>query len=232
MISKITKQIPNMFTMGNLCCGVLSIILMFDGQLQTAANLIILATVFDFFDGFLARLLKVSGELGKQLDSLADMVTFGVAPSIMLFHLSDGLEFDSMSYLRYAFIILAVFSAYRLGKFNLDTRQTNTFIGVPTPITGISVIAWAYIDSPVKDALFGNAVFFAAYCVFISLLLISEIPMPSLKLKKGPLKNYAHHLFLLAVGLIAMIFTGWLCVPIFYGTYVLSSILINFATKK
>ena len=134
-----------MFTMGNLCCGVLSILFMFDGQLQTAANLIILATVFDFFDGFLARLLKVSGELGKQLDSLADMVTFGVAPSIMLFHLTDELEFDSMSYLRYAFIILAVFSAFRLGKFNLDTRQTNTFIGVPTPITGISVIAWAYI---------------------------------------------------------------------------------------
>ena len=133
MFAAIKKQIPNLFTLGNLSCGVIAIILISDSQFERAAWFMLLATVLDFFDGFLARLFKVSGEMGKQLDSLADLVTFGIAPAIMLYvfgiHNHLGPE-------KFAFILLAVFSAYRLARFNIDTRQSTSFIGVPTPITG------------------------------------------------------------------------------------------------
>jgi len=189
---------------------------------------VILAAVLDFFDGFLARLLKVSGELGKQLDSLADLVTFGVAPSLMLYANAELID----GYARYSFILLAVFSAYRLAKFNIDTRQTTSFIGVPTPITGLTCIAWGIIDGQVKDFIFDNQWVFVLYCILVSLLLVSEIKMPSLKFKKGNSSQYTQHLILLVIGIVSLLFFGWLCVPIFYAAYVLSSILINFAPKK
>jgi CDP-diacylglycerol--serine O-phosphatidyltransferase len=228
MYLRIQKQIPNLFTLGNLSCGVLAILAIFNDQQETAVYLVILAAILDFFDGFLARLLKVSGELGKQLDSLADLVTFGVAPSFMLYANAELIH----GYARYSFILLAVFSAYRLAKFNIDTRQTTSFIGVPTPITGLTCIAWGIIDGKAKDFIFDNQWVFVLYCVLVSLLLVSEIKMPSLKFKKGKSSQYTQHLILLVIGLVSLLFFGWLCIPIFYAAYVLSSILINFAPKK
>lgn len=228
MYLRIQKQIPNLFTLGNLSCGVLAILAIFNDQQETAVYLVILAAILDFFDGFLARLLKVSGELGKQLDSLADLVTFGVAPSFMLYANAELID----GYARYSFILLAVFSAYRLAKFNIDTRQTTSFIGVPTPITGLTCIAWGIIDGPAKDVIFDNQWVFVLYCLLVSLLLVSEIKMPSLKFKKGKSSQYTQHLILLVIGLVSLLFFGWLCIPIFYAAYVLSSILINFAPKK
>lgn len=229
MYQRIQKQIPNLFTLGNLTCGVLAILAIFNDNLDQAVYLVILAAILDFFDGFLARLLKVSGELGKQLDSLADLVTFGVAPAFMLYACSDMID----GYARYCFVLLAVFSAYRLAKFNIDTRQTTSFIGVPTPITGLTCISWGIIDGEVKDYIFENQWMFIAFCVIVSLLLVSEIKMPSLKFKKGgKAGQYTQHVVLLAIGIISLMFFGWLCVPIFYAAYVLSSILINFAPKR
>lgn len=228
MYLRIQKQIPNLFTLGNLSCGVLAILAIFNDQQETAVYLVILAAILDFFDGFLARLLKVSGELGKQLDSLADLVTFGVAPSFMLYANAELID----GYARYSFILLAVFSAYRLAKFNIDTRQTTSFIGVPTPITGLTCIAWGIIDGLAKDVIFDNQWVFVLYCLLVSLLLVSEIKMPSLKFKKGKSSQYTQHLILLVIGLVSLLFFGWLCIPIFYAAYVLSSILINFAPKK
>lgn len=228
MYLKAIKQIPNLFTLGNLSCGVLSIHQIFNGHPENAVYLTILAAVLDFFDGFLARLLKADGELGKQLDSLADLVTFGVAPAFMLYYSADLIEGTA----RYAFILLALFSAYRLAKFNVDTRQSSSFIGVPTPITGLSCVAWGIIDSPVKDFIFEHAWIFILYCVIVSLLLVSEIPMPALKFKKGKEQPVAQFVFLLFTGVASLLFFGWLCIPIFYAAYVLSSILINFAAKR
>lgn len=228
MYLRIQKQIPNLFTLGNLSCGVLAILAIFNDQQDTAVYLVILAAILDFFDGFLARLLKVSGELGKQLDSLADLVTFGVAPAFMLYANSDLIH----GYARYSFVLLAVFSAYRLAKFNIDTRQTTSFIGVPTPITGLTCISWGIINGYVKDFIFDNQLVFVLYCILVSLLLVSEIKMPSLKFKKGNSSQYTQHLILLVIGLVSLLFFGWLCIPIFYTAYVLSSILINFAPKK
>lgn len=222
------KFIPNLLTSGNLLCGVFAILMIFQGQLQTAVWLVLLAALLDFFDGFTARLLKVSGELGKQLDSLADLVTFGVAPSFMLYALSDGLP----EMVRYGFVLPAAFSAFRLAKFNIDTRQSVSFIGVPTPITGIACVSWAMADSPVRTAVFGSGIPFIIYCVLISLLLVSEIRLPSAKIVKGPLQQYAHQLFLLAAGLTLIIIFGWTGIQYFYGLYVLSSVLVNFAGKS
>ncbi len=218
------KQIPNLFTLGNLSCGVMSILCIFQDDLQLAVLWVLLAAVLDFFDGFLARLLKVSGELGKQLDSLADMVTFGVAPGFMLYALSDDID----GYVRYAFLLLPVFSAYRLAKFNIDTRQTNSFIGVPTPITGIMCISWGYIDEQIREYIFVNPWSFVLFCSVVSLLLVSRIRLPSLKLKKGPLRDFTKHLVLLGIGLVSLFFFGWLCIPIFYVAYVLSFVSIVF----
>ncbi|MCC6817295.1 MAG: CDP-diacylglycerol--serine O-phosphatidyltransferase [Bacteroidia bacterium] len=228
MYLRFVKQIPNLFTLGNLSCGVIAIHQIFNGSYENAFFLVILAAILDFFDGFMARLLRADGEMGKQLDSMADLVTFGVAPSFMLYSLSDTIS----SPLRWSFILLAIFSAYRLAKFNIDTRQTSSFIGVPTPITGLTCMAWGVIDLPIKDAFFENQWLYLLLCLIVSLLLVSEFPMPSLKFKKGQSSPLAQFVVIGLLAFAALLFYGWLCLPIFYASYVLSSILINFATKR
>lgn len=223
------KSIPNLLTLGNLLCGVLSILFIFHGELQTSVWLVLLAAVFDFFDGFTARLLKVSGELGKQLDSLADLVTFGVAPSFMLYALSENL-FNTPA--RFSFLLIAAFSALRLAKFNIDTRQSVAFIGVPTPITGITCMSWAMTDDAARSVVFGNEIMYVLYCVVLSLMLVSEIRLPSAKFSKGPVSGYVHQIVLLAFGVLVTGIWGWAGIQYFYAFYVLSSVLVNFAAKS
>ena len=226
---KLVKHIPNLFTLGNLACGTLAIVNIFNDEPKTAVYLVLFAAVLDFFDGFLARLLKVNGELGKQLDSMADLVTFGLAPACLLYSLSYNID----GIFRYSFLFLAIFSAYRLAKFNLDTRQSTSFIGVPTPITGITVMSMALLDGGfLYEMVFDYQYGFLVFCAIVSLLLISEIKLPSLKFKKGSISDYYQHIFLLASGIVSLVVYQWLCVPIFYAFYVLSSIIINFAAKK
>ena len=158
----IKKHIPNAITCGNLFCGCLAIVSALRGNLVLSAYLVGIAAVLDFFDGFTARLLKVGGEMGKQLDSLADMVTFGVVPGIVLFQLmsattlcdkptvctSDIVTYEKStvllannidSYWLLLSFFITIFSALRLAKFNIDTRQTDSFIGVPTPANTILI---------------------------------------------------------------------------------------------
>jgi CDP-diacylglycerol--serine O-phosphatidyltransferase len=232
MFNAIKKQIPNLFTLGNLSCGVFAIILISDSQFEKAAWLILLATLLDFCDGLIARFLKVSSEQGKQLDSLSDLVTFGVAPAIMLYVF--GIH-NHLGYEKFAFILLAALSSYRLAKYNLDTRQTTSFIGVPTPITGIMVASWAFIrvsHPAVFESIFANGLNFVLFCVTISILLVLEIPLPALKLKKGKLKDYWQQIMLLSFTIITVSIFHWFAVPIIYCFYVLSSVIINFATNK
>lgn len=227
-MNKIIAQIPNSLTLGNLACGFLAIIRISEGEYTSASLLVVLAAILDFFDGFTARLLKVSGDMGKELDSLSDLVTFGVAPAFLLYKLAEDLNQPYP----YVALLLAVFSSYRLAKFNLDTRQSHSFIGVPTPITGLSVMAWAGIDNEMSEFVFENEWYFAIYVLVISLLLISEFPMPSLKIKKGPLRNYYLHIFLAIVAIVEIGVWKLAAIPVFYFTYVISSILFNFAAKK
>jgi CDP-diacylglycerol---serine O-phosphatidyltransferase len=152
----IVKNIPNAITCANLVCGVIGIIFLFSGHEIWAAYCIFLAAIFDFFDGFAARLLKVSSPIGKDLDSLADAVTFGILPSLILFkclqmsafvYLQDHAML--MQYLPYIAILIAVFSVWRLAKFNNDSRQSDSFIGVPTPANGICVAGTLLLVDPI-----------------------------------------------------------------------------------
>lgn len=157
-MQKIVAFIPNLFTLGNLFCGCLAIIFAFEWRLDWAAYMVFLAAFLDFFDGFFARLLKVSGELGKQLDSLADMVSFGVVPGIVMFKVltfaswlnnfqgNEGeIYYNSIEPVAILGLVIPVFSCYRLAKFNIDTRQSHGFIGLPTPANAIFFCSFALV---------------------------------------------------------------------------------------
>lgn len=185
----IVKHIPNTITSMNLFFGVMGVIVSFSGKggLETAFLFMLAAAVCDFCDGLSARLLKAYSELGKQLDSLADMVSFGVLPSVMMYRLMATTSHEGI--LCYIPLLIAVFSALRLGKFNIDERQTENFIGLPTPACAMICGSFAYYVS--KDPS-GVLYSWACSCWFIpvcslilSALLVSEIPMFSMKFRKG-----------------------------------------------
>lgn len=177
------RHIPNLFTLGNLTCGLLAINeILVNERLDLAAYWILGGLFFDFLDGLIARMLKVSGELGKQLDSLADMVTFGVVPGFIAFVL---LEENGFPYPYLGFLI-TLFSALRLAKFNLDTRQSDSFIGVPTPantMIWMSIPAIIGSNSELFSSIFQNPIFLAVLVVALSLLLTAELPLLALKFK-------------------------------------------------
>jgi CDP-diacylglycerol--serine O-phosphatidyltransferase len=165
-MQKFKAFIPHLFTLGNLFCGCLGIIYAFNWQLDWAAYMVFLAAFLDFFDGFFARILKVHSELGKQLDSLADMVSFGVVPGMVMFqwlkylgfHATDKneimlwganrlLEMHAVPWYCYIALMIPVFSCFRLAKFNLDTRQSHGFIGLPTPANAIFFVSMILMAS-------------------------------------------------------------------------------------
>ena len=196
------KQIPNLITCMNVISGTLAIFLAMYGLLTAAAILILVGMVFDFFDGMTARLLHVKSEIGKELDSLADVITFGLAPSAMVFdmlRISTVPEsmFGAAEIYPYTAFVMAAFSALRLAKFNLDSRQTTSFIGLPTPA---NALFWGSAACSVNAALLASpaAVYAIIFMVFAtSALLVSEIPMFALKFKNFTFKdNKVRYVFL------------------------------------
>ena len=187
-MNRIIKQIPNTITSMNLLCGVIGVIFTLYGRIDIAFYLMLGGAVCDFCDGLVARLLGAYSELGKQLDSLADMVTFGVLPSMMLFKLmlQAGVE---PAWVCYIPLIISVFSALRLAKFNIDERQSENFIGLATPACAMicgSFVAIAHLDiNNIAGAFTESTWMIPAGCAVLSVLLISEIPMFSMKFKKG-----------------------------------------------
>lgn len=177
------RHIPNLFTLGNLTCGLLAINeILVNQKLEYAAYWIIGGLIFDFIDGMIARLLKVSGELGKQLDSLADMVTFGVVPGFLAYSLlaEHGFPYPYLGFM------ITLFSAIRLAKFNIDTRQSDSFIGMPTPANTMIWMAIPAILNSRADLLvtiFSNPFFLGILVIVLSLLLTSELPLLALKFK-------------------------------------------------
>lgn len=180
--------IPNTITCCNLICGCIATGAAFEGGYLTAFVFILLGAFFDFFDGLVARSLGVSGKFGVQLDSLADVVTFGVAPSAMLFSLFTQVYYPEFMYSKFWFTVMpftaflvAAFSACRLAKFNIDERQHTGFIGMPTPA---NAIFWASLIVGCKDFLCSprfNAVFLLAFIIMFCWLMVSELRMFSLK---------------------------------------------------
>ena len=195
--------------------------------------MIFLAAVFDFFDGFAARLLKAYSPLGAQLDSLSDVVSFGVAPSFIMYHYlsqlpianSFSLEIAGFNILPFLAFLLAVFAELRLAKFNIDDRQTTSFIGLPTPAMGLFVASLPFTLQNEKLAFMANNMsnpyFLIAIVVIFSYLMISEIPFFSLKIKNLRFKENIHIYILAIFAIAAVIFLGFAAIPFVMLFYIL-----------
>ncbi len=236
------KEIPNLLTLANLACGMMGIYAVFNSDLEKATYFIVPALIFDFLDGFVARLLKVSSPLGKELDSLADMVTFGALPGFIMFQLLAQASCDpkvctgliSNQYFPYLGFLITLFSAYRLAKFNIDTRQSDTFIGLPTPantivIASLPLIAsyqpqlWQYINHPKV---------LAVICLVFSYLLVAELPLIALKFKNFGLKENIYRYSVVIASVLSILLFGVAGLPLSIILYIIIAILQNFATKR
>lgn len=232
----IIKQIPNAITSANLFSGCIGIVFAFNQDLRSAALCILISLFIDFFDGFAARLLKVSGPMGKELDSLADMVSFGVLPSVILFHMAPRSFFgyDAFPILSYFAFFIAVFSAYRLAKFNLDTRQTDKFIGVPTPAISAVIASVPFIyESDVFhfDSSTTTVLLYLAFIPLACYLLVSEITLIALKFKSfGFAENTFRYILIIASVLLLLIFK-FVAIPLILVLYIVLSIIENRTTK-
>ncbi len=223
----IKKHIPNTITLANLTCGCIGILACTKGDLATASYMIWLAAIFDFFDGFTARLLKVSSPIGKELDSLADMVSFGVLPAFILYSLQENL---TTGYLPYTSFSLAIFSALRLAKFNIDTRQTNGFIGMPTPAAAFFVSGLVFW--PIESSLINNPTSILFISIALSLLLVAPIPMLALKFKDYTLRNNISRYLVVIVSILLLVIFEKQSFPLIISFYLILSLLVAFRDKR
>jgi CDP-diacylglycerol--serine O-phosphatidyltransferase len=250
------KQLPNLFTLLNLIFGCLAIVCILQNGIMVytdnesgaqlvdipekiwlASLFIGLAAVVDFFDGFLARLFKANSEIGKQLDSLADMVSFGVAPAMILYQFlrlsfaqqENGLD-TSIIWLAPVFILSAA-AAWRLAKFNLDAGQERSFKGVPTPAVGLLIasfplIYWNVNAQWVRDLLL-NKWFIYALVIILSYLMVSGLRFLNFKFSNFDLKNNLSRYLIIIIAIAAIVILKWLSVPVIFLTYVLVSLIFK-----
>jgi CDP-diacylglycerol--serine O-phosphatidyltransferase len=244
------KQIPNIFTLLNLFFGCIAIVFALqntieitaDGQfvrlteeLYYASLFIGIAAVIDFLDGFVARALNASSEMGKQLDSLADVVSFGAAPSIILYQFlrmsfireNEGVE-TSMLWLMPAFVF-ACAGAYRLARFNLDTEQSFGFKGVPIPAAGLVVaslplIYWN-IQTEMVYTILMNKWFLYGLIILLSFLMVSKLPLMALKFKDFSIKSNLPKFILVGIAVVTALLLKWLAIPIVFIAYIILSLL-------
>ncbi|TAH26600.1 MAG: CDP-diacylglycerol--serine O-phosphatidyltransferase [Cytophagales bacterium] len=232
----IFKHLPNAITCGNLVCGCVGIIEVFNNRPIHAYWLILLAGVLDFFDGFVARLLKVQSPIGKELDSLADMVTFGALPGFIMFYLI-GFDITSSVFvpnkLTYVALIIPVFSALRLAKFNIDTRQSEQFIGLPTPANAMFLGAFPLILNSKYFYSFwlSQSIIIQWALVFISVLsafmLVAPVPLIALKFKNFQWRYNQMKYLLVGFSLFLILFYQLFALPIIIILYIALSIIDN-----
>lgn len=238
----IKKNIPNTITCGNLFCGCLAVVCTFNGNLLWSAYLVGIAGVLDFLDGFIARLLHVHSEIGKQLDSLADMVTFGLVPGVVMFTFlsnaatiyvgTSGSNMIVLSYLPLFAFLITIFSAIRLAKFNIDTRQTSSFIGVPTPANALLICSLPLIHFFQPNVgnfslipILENVWFLLGLTILMSYLLVAELPLFALKFKNfGWADNKIRYSFLIA-SIIMLLLFKFIAIPFIIFLYVILSVI-------
>lgn len=221
------KHIPNFITCLNLFSGCVAVYFAFRGDSQSAFLAIMLAAVFDFLDGFAARLLHAYSPMGKELDSLADMISFGLAPGAIVFSLLT--QAGVYAWLPFIGFLIPVFSGLRLAKFNIDTRQTTSFIGLPTPA---NAIFWAGLGFSFPAFFIGYSYFFAALVLLFCYLMVSEIPMFSLKITSKSWKENIVPLIFLAVCLIIMAILGKDSFSIIIVWYIVFAVGVNLTKRK
>lgn len=231
----IKKHIPNSITLLNLFCGCIAVVYVSKLDFQMAFAFVSLGIFLDFFDGFFARLFKVSSPLGLQLDSLADMVTSGVVPGYVMFQLLKSVE-NGCEYLPYFGFIITLGACYRLANFNIDTRQTDSFIGLPTPANALFVLSLPLINQAFQDDNFSGMIFSVWILIAITLvsayIMNAEIPLFSLKIKSFNLKDNLLQISFLLISILLLVIFQFLGVAIVILFYVLLSVLMNAFQKK
>lgn len=222
------KHIPNMITCCNLISGCIATVMAIYGDAGLALLWIVVGAVFDFFDGMVARALGVSSPIGKELDSLADVVTFGVAPSAIVFYLFHEVHVPEVllpikSFLPYTAFLMAAFSALRLAKFNIDERQHQQFIGLPTPANALFWGSLVLGEHAFLVSLKFNAVFLFLFMLLFCMLLVCEVPMLALKFKNlSWADNKQRYIFL--VGCLPLLLLGYSALAAIIVWYVAISI--------
>lgn len=225
------RHIPNTITALNIACGTLSIIAAFEWNLKIAAYFIFAGAILDFFDGAVARLLKVSGPFGKELDSLCDVVTFGVAPGIMVYKMLTE-SFGTESWIPLLAVLIPLFSALRLAKFNLDERQTTGFIGFPTPANALFFAGLPFVTNSLMLSALEWKWLLPILTVLLSLFLVSEVPLMSLKFKNLKFgENKVRYIFLFCA-LLFIIFLTNNALPIIILAYIVLSLIVNLFNKN
>lgn len=242
------KHIPNLITLLNLLSGTIAVLFAVNNELVIAAYLVFLGILFDFFDGFAARILNVKGELGKQLDSLADVVTSGVVPGIVMYQLlfnavhkqwlnslsceiGNWITFDEyhLHWIPFIGLLITLAAAYRLAKFNIDERQTSSFIGLPTPAAALVVLSLplilAYSNNEFVSNLIENVWFLIGLTVVLSYLMNAEIPLFSLKFKDYSWNNNKVKFIFIALTVVLSVLLQFVAIPIVIMLYILISLI-------
>lgn len=244
---EIKKHIPNFITLLNLSSGLLAIIAIFKGYYDEAFLFVCLGIFFDFWDGFMARKFNVSGELGLQLDSLADMVTSGVVPGLMMFTLFNNIQTDNsskyfltedyfyMGFVPYLGFLITIASAYRLAKFNIDERQIDSFIGLPTPANALFVMSIPMIQYFHDYEWITQLLDSPFVLLFVTLLsaffLNANIPLFSLKIKSFTWYEAKLQILFMIASIVLFLILDFIAIPIIVVSYVLLSVIINSTSK-
>lgn len=249
----IKKFIPNAITLLNALCGSIAVIFIIENNFVAGAFFVLLGIFFDFFDGFFARKLNVQSELGIQLDSLADMITSGLAPGLVMYKLlgltvdnplsisndwNSSFSFSSFSgsWLPVLGLLITLASCYRLAKFNLDEDQQTYFKGLPTPANALLILSLPLImefeNNDIFNTLILNKWFLIALTLVSSYLLNSNIKLFALKFKDYRFKNNAIRYLFILLALVILIILGFAGVPVVIALYIILSILNNFSTNS
>ncbi|WP_298222862.1 CDP-alcohol phosphatidyltransferase family protein [Flavobacterium sp.] len=224
---QIRKHVPNTITLLNLFCGCIALVAIARGDFFNAFIFVCLGIFLDFFDGFFARLFKVSSPLGLQLDSLADMITSGVVPGYVMYSMLNSVTENS--YLPFVGFVITLGACYRLANFNIDERQTDSFIGLPTPANALFFLSLPLISG---FELLTNAGFLIALTLLSAYIMNAEIPLFSLKIKKLNFKDNALQISFLLLSVLLLVAFQFLGIPLVILMYVLLSIINNQWLKK
>jgi CDP-diacylglycerol--serine O-phosphatidyltransferase len=217
----IKKHIPNALTCANLLSGCVGIVYAFQNRLDIAAYAVLISGIFDFFDGNMARILNVKSPIGKELDSLADMVSFGFLPGVVMFKLLEQTH-STFEYLPFFGFLITIFSCLRLAKFNIDTRQTEDFIGLNTPMNTLFIVSLPFIQRE-YPALIGSTLLLVCLTILMSWLLISEIRIYSLKFGTMSWADNKIKFVFLIVSAVLIAFLKFAAIPFVLILYILSS---------
>jgi CDP-diacylglycerol--serine O-phosphatidyltransferase len=226
------KHIPNFITLLNLFCGCIAIIMVADLKFDMAFYFVALGIFFDFFDGFFARKFNVAGPLGVQLDSLADMVTSGVVPGFVMFCMLTNGNYSTNLTLPYLGFIITLGACYRLANFNIDTRQSDSFIGLPTPANTLFIMSLPLVTNSFVGPYIQNSWVLIIITILSAYIMNAEIPLFSLKIKNFSFQKYKLQIGFLVASIVMIATLQFLAVPLVIITYVLLSVVNNILAKK